>query len=669
MRLDVQLRNKLVLSYLFTLLNISTLTAQSNAKFVKNTPKDIEFERLKKIIRQSTYYDSVIVFENGAKAIKLAKKRNNFSDEALVFQYYGDFMYFSRKYKEAEVYYRKSIEIAGKGNDRKHQNRIEIRLTYILSEKDLLESEKKFRILLEEALKNNYHENSIDAYNALGILYENRLILDKALSYYLKALRIADKNNLTFQQGMVLNNIGLIKMQNKQANEAKKDFEKALKITQGLDEFRLELNLTNNLGLVNREMKKFRESIIYYQENLKNAKKIGFPIGTGAAMINLGSSYYDNKEFDLAMNYCDSALQIFKKYQVEEYVGKSIILKAAILRDLNKLQEAKNQIEFIIHSHTKNTNLSNYIDALEMLSTIEAKIGNYKIAYELTHKFNLLFDSISETNNKNKIAEMQVIYGNERIESELEIEKNKNNLLKKDNELKRTRLRLILIICLAIILISIAIIYVRSDGINRKQQAEFSRKLIQNIDDERSRISKDLHDDIGQSLSIIKSKVNMFNTSRLVSLEGVDLEIGEVINQTRTISHFLHPSFLQKIGLTRSIASLVEKTQVSTGIICSIDFCSETDQIHFNYITQLYRIIQECISNTIKHSGASALKISVKKQEDNFVLIYQDNGKGIQSSINNDGIGMMTIRERVKQIQGKATIENQIKGFKLIVKF
>jgi signal transduction histidine kinase len=495
------------------------------------------------------------------------------------------------------------------------------------------------------------------------------MILDKALSLYLKALRIADKNNLAFQQAIILNNIGLIKMQNKQTHEAKKDFEKALKITQGLDEFRLELNLTNNLGLINREMKKYKESIVYYQENLKNAKKIGFPIGTGAAMINLGSSYFDNKEFDLAFKYCDSSLQIFKKYHVEEYIGKSVILKAAILRDLNKLHEAKNQINYVIDSYSKHSNISNYMDALEVLSTIEAKIGNYKLAYELTNKFNFLFDSISKINNKTKIVEMQVIYGKERVEAELEIEKNKNSLLEKENELKRSRLRLILIICLAIIFISVAIIYSRSARINRKQQAEFSRKLIQNIDDERSRISKDLHDDIGQSLSIIKSKVNMFNTNRLFSLEGVDIEIGEVINQTRNISHFLHPSFLQKIGLSRSIASLVEKTQVSTGIICSIEFCAETDQIEFNFITQLYRIIQECISNTIKHSDASALKISIKKQDNNFVLIYQDNGKGMQSSIINDGIGMMTIRERVKQIQGKVTIENQNKGFKLIVKF
>lgn len=655
--------------FLFIQFNSSNLSAQTNSNLDKETNVDVEFERLKKIIRQSTYYDSAIVFENGAKAIKLARKRNDFSDEALIMQYYGDFMYFSRNYKEAEVYYRKSIEIAGKAKNRKHQNRIEIRLTYILSEQDLLESEKKFRVLLDEALKNNFAENSVDAYNALGILYENRLILDEALSFYLKALRIADKNDLAFQQAIILNNIGLIKMQNKQSNEAKKDFEKALKLIQGLDEFRLELNLTNNLGLVNREMKKYDESINYYRENLKNAKKIGFPIGTGAAMINLGSSYFENKEYDLALKFCDSSLHIFKKYGVEEYVGKSLILKAAILRDLNQIQEAKNQVNSVIESHTKNPNISNYMEALQVLSTIEAKIGNYKLAYELTNKFNSLSDSISETNNKTKIAEMQVIYGKERVEAELEIEKNKNSLLEKDNELKRTRLRLILIICLAVILISVALIYIRSARINRKQQAEFSQKLIQNIDDERSRISKDLHDDIGQSLSVIKSKVNMFNTNRLESLEGVDFEIGEVINQTRNISHFLHPSFLQKIGLSRSIASLVEKTQVSTGIICSIDFCPETDQIPGNYITQLYRIIQECISNTIKHAEASALKISIEKQENNFVLIYQDNGKGVQSSINNDGIGMMTIRERVKQIQGKVTIENQVKGFKLSIKF
>jgi hypothetical protein len=71
-----------------------------------------ELEFLKKRIRQSTYYDSVAVFQNGAKAIKLARKLNSLSEEGIIFQYYGNFYYFSRNISKAKEYYHKTIEIA-----------------------------------------------------------------------------------------------------------------------------------------------------------------------------------------------------------------------------------------------------------------------------------------------------------------------------------------------------------------------------------------------------------------------------------------------------------------------------------------------------------------------------------------------------------------------------
>jgi signal transduction histidine kinase len=177
------------------------------------------------------------------------------------------------------------------------------------------------------------------------------------------------------------------------------------------------------------------------------------------------------------------------------------------------------------------------------------------------------------------MAEMQVVYGKERVESELENEKSKNSLLQKENELKRIRLRFVLILCFSILVVGIGLIFIRSVIITRRQQVAFSQKLIENIDEERGRISKDLHDNIGQSLSVIKSKINMFNTGRIQAIDGLDAELGDVINQTRSISHHLHPAFLEKIGLSRSLASLMEKIQESTNIVCSLDLFKEIESL------------------------------------------------------------------------------------------
>ena len=142
------------------------------------------------------------------------------------------------------------------------------------------------------------------------------------------------------------------------------------------------------------------------------------------------------------------------------------------------------------------------------------------------------------------------------------------------------------------------------------------------------------------------------------------------INQTRNISHFLHPSLIQKLGLERSLVSLIEKTQNNTELICSIDVKCPLEFLSLEEQTQIYRILQECINNTLKHAEATALKISIRKQLSNLEIKYRDNGKGLfEYNKAKEGIGLMTIRERANTIKGKINVANSLnnKGFKLIL--
>src|SRR5574343_2115388 len=112
-----------------------------------------ELDSLKKTIRQSTYYDSSSVFANGQRAITIAKKLNDPDEEALIYQYYGNFYYFSYNIKKSKLNYSKSIEIAQKHKNAKLINSTKIRLAFVLMDTDLLAAEKEFKKLLKEALK------------------------------------------------------------------------------------------------------------------------------------------------------------------------------------------------------------------------------------------------------------------------------------------------------------------------------------------------------------------------------------------------------------------------------------------------------------------------------------------------------------------------------------
>ncbi len=632
-----------------------------------------ELDSLKKTIRQSTYYDSSSVFANGQRAISIAKKLNDPDEEALIYQYYGNFYYFSYNLKKSKLNYSKSIEIAQKHKNARIVNSTKIRLAFVLMETDLLAAEKEFKKLLKEALKNNFTENTIEVYNGLGNLYDSRLMKDEALKYYFKGLSLAEKKGKKYHNAMMLNNIGLLKFNNNQVKEAEKDFKEGLKIIEEMEEFRLSLNLNNNLGLVSKSLKHYKQSINYYKNTLINAKKLGFPLGRGVAFLNLSDSYLNNKDYELAISYADSALAILLPFEQWEYVGTAYLINSSIYRKLNNTKSAKAYIDtlFQLLRFHPSSNLEK--TAHQELSSIYEYDGNYKLAFIHTNRYHAISDSLSEIANKENIAQLQVLYGKEKVETELENEKNKNSLLSKENELKQTKVNAIVVISIFVLVITIGILYIRHVRLTRKQQQEFTSKLISNIDQERSRISKDLHDDIGQSLSVIKSKINMFASGKINDISGMDNDIGNVIDQTRSISHALHPSFIQKLGLERSLVSLTENTQSKTRLICSLDI-DETENLEHlssDAQTQVYRIIQECINNTLKHAEATALKISITQNTNEYIVKYQDNGRGITDVTKSiDGIGLQIIQERATSIKGKVQISSgKGKGYTLILTF
>lgn len=628
-----------------------------------------ELEVLKKKIRQSTYFDSAAVFQDGKKAIQLAQELKEPNEEAIIYQYYGDFYFFSNQFKDALKNYNKAIKIAQNSKHIETVNACEIRKVFILVESDIFEAEKEFKRLLEIAVINQFYRNQIECLNGLGIISDAKTALDEAMSYYLKALKIAEKNQMNYQIAIMLNNIGLLKLQNNQPLAARKDFERALELAYKSEESRLAINLHNNMGIVNTQLKNYSESIVHYKKTLKNAKELGFPNATGIAFVNLAGAYYDNKNYQNALRYTDSAILLFNNYRAHASLGKSYLMRSTILIKLKNSSVARQYIDSVFEMNKKTPDLWTYSKAFEVLARIDEAEGDFESALKHARRYNELDDSLSDVTNKDKMASLQVVYGKERVESELEQETNKNMLLERENELKQARIRTILMVAVFLFVLFGGLIYIRYVKATRKQQAIFSQNLISSIDDERSRISRDLHDDIGQSLSIVKSKVSMFNSGKINVIDGLQDEIGDLINQTRRISHYLHPSFLEKIGLSRSLASLLDKTQSSTNMVCNLDLCEETDDLSIEMKTQVYRIFQECINNSIKHAQATALKVSIEFSEDFYFLSYQDNGIGIKDPAHLTGFGIMTIKERAKSLKGRTTIFTNVSGFKLTIKF
>lgn len=640
--------------------------------------KEKTFDELAEFIKQSTYFDSSSVFNEGRKAIELARELNDKSKEALIYQYFGNYHFYSGRMLEAGKYYDTSIVMAAKAKDSILVISNKIRKTFILAAEDSYAAEKQFSELLNLSQAPDNFKNRLEIYNGLGLIYEDRKDQAEALSYYLKALAEAEELDDLYFRGMLHNNIGLIKLRNEQFEAALEDFEKGLVFSDSVNEVRLSFNLYNNIGLLHYSKGENEKALFHYIETLQRAKDLGFPYAIAVAHLNISNSY---NLVDLpkdAIAHADSAILFMEQSSELKNYPLALFLKATGFR---KLKNYKLGLDFAkqgINASEQTKQLENISRGYELKSNLLEDLGRYKEALEAYQAYHNINDSLEQLSNRERYAELQVAYETEKKDADLKEERaktdlliTKTDLLQKENKLKETRIIITIVISVLVVLLVFVFFYLRHLRLSRAQQRVFTQKLIENLDEERGRISRDLHDDIGQSLSVVKSKINMAGKGESINWNELESGIGDIIDQSRTISHRLHPSYLEKIGLNRSIESLLERVEKNTGLITSCELNSSVEEISTYRKTQLYRILQESINNTLKHAKAKSVKITIEKVGKEFKCIYRDNGVGFDwNTAKNGGIGMMTINERAKKMDAKLTIQTEPeKGFKFHLKF
>ena len=230
--------------------------------------------------------------------------------------------------------------------------------------------------------------------------------------------------------------------------------------------------------------------------------------------------------------------------------------------------------------------------------------------------------------------------------------------------------------CAALVLFIIYAIYrrrIQQLERARAMQEEFSRRLINAHETERRRIAAELHDSIGQSLAMIKNRavLSAESVTDEVTRKQIDLitaQTTQTIGEVREISYALRPYLLDNLGLTKAIKSLLNKLTETSEITieCEID---EADNL-FDGESEIsvYRIIQESLSNIIKHAEAATVQVIIKKSERNMTVLISDDGKGFDlnamsiKEVGEGGFGLLGIAERVKMLGGTQEIESKVGG-------
>jgi len=216
---------------------------------------------------------------------------------------------------------------------------------------------------------------------------------------------------------------------------------------------------------------------------------------------------------------------------------------------------------------------------------------------------------------------------------------------------------------------------IRNEITQQKQLEEafkgLPRRIIQAQESERERISREIHDDLGQSLVTLKmliqsSVLEGSSNDQLKKSRNKEIEhINSVIEKTRSLASGLRPATLEVLGLSTAIRSLIKdfkhhhKLNIKSRL-GRLDECKFRGEA-----INLYRIIQEALTNIIKHAQATEVKIVVKKLKNRLLININDNGrgfKGTKKSIiidNLKGIGLSTMEERAKLLGGKIHINSK----------
>ncbi|MEP6466965.1 MAG: two-component regulator propeller domain-containing protein, partial [Parafilimonas sp.] len=215
-----------------------------------------------------------------------------------------------------------------------------------------------------------------------------------------------------------------------------------------------------------------------------------------------------------------------------------------------------------------------------------------------------------------------------------------------------------------------SIVYVlyrnRINQIKKEQQAQINL-MIATQEEERKRISRDLHDDVGTKLSALKlflsslhEKADKTNNEEIKKLAaGSEQFVTETIKDVRELLLNLSPSVLEEFGYTVAVEGLINKINETKQIHFSLVFFGMNQRLKKEHELALYRITQELINNVLKHAEAKNVSLQIGKRDNKIILMIEDNGKGFDVTAHRNGYGLHNLDARTKLLQGTLMIDSQ----------
>lgn len=202
--------------------------------------------------------------------------------------------------------------------------------------------------------------------------------------------------------------------------------------------------------------------------------------------------------------------------------------------------------------------------------------------------------------------------------------------------------------------VSLLLYFLYQSKQKQKMQERFASDLLTSQEEERNHIAKELHDSVGQQLTLIKKTTQQHGDT------AVALLADNVLEEVRAISRGLYPANLKLLGLTESIEQLVFDLDEQSDTFFSVTTMPIDDYFNANETLNVFRLIQECLTNSLKHAKATAVEVEVEVQKNQILITVSDNGVGFEvaDATLQRSLGLKTLAERVKILKGTLAIQS-----------
>lgn len=570
------------------------------------------------------------------------------------------------------------------------------------------------RAIVLPAYENKLYTTGIQAtrsLNLIGASYHLQANYMKALDYYSKALDIALKINDSMRLGNIYNNIGNVNLKTGNYNNALGMYLKAASIYESLNEVRNKSSSHNNLGLLYLDIANYQKANIQFRKALAGFQAYNDSIGIAATLSNLGALKRKTGDFDSAIYFHERAISIDIKtgnkyglcvgsqeyaeslldlneidkaieyYELSKSVAKQlnqyfhlsiaeIGLATANLKIMN-YDKAMQSADSAMHLATILDNISLKQGANELYYKIYNQKGNYKEALQYFVISVELRDSLVNQTKIHQIYNLEIDQLSMTGEIQrLEIEQKELLLSKKNNII------VFIIILFALIMAGAYLLYINHN--HRRKAAHHaailslnekkSRAAIEAEIQERKRIGQELHDGLGQlltvarlNISVLQQKASLNEESRKQLMDSAFYSVDEAFNELRNISHNLAPAVLAEKGLKGALEELADQIGKNRNQKFQLELYGLDESIDNLVENMLYRFVQELLNNAMKHASADTYFLQIVKSEAEITLMFEDNGKGfdIENTKFSAGSGLSNIRSRVENLHGSIFVDSK----------